>query len=567
MSSNKHKVVFVFDLIRYSPRESSADRSMENGMTSTDRRSGIATASNRSKQLRRRRAEDIARGAAAPSLEELAAMPPEEVQRVLHELHVHQIELEMQNEELRRAHVELDHERARYCDLYNLAPVGYCTLGEDGLIVQANLNAASVLGIPRDELVRQRISRFILKEDQDIYYLMRQQQIKSGEPQSCELRMIRADGTVFWANMAATIAQEEHGARVWRVVLGDITERKLTQEKLRIAAIAFQSHSGIVVMDVHRKILRANHAFTQMTGYSELEARGKTTALLRSGQHPTAFYEGVWLEVERTDLWGGEMWQRRKSGEDYPARITITAVRDETGKISHYVADHTDVTNNRLLEQQRLRNERAHRNMLVREVHHRIKNNLQGVLGILRRYANTHPATADAMHHAISQVQTISVIHGLQGRTVSAAVLQCELLCAIAKEIEDLWQTRITLDIAPQLSAYVIAEDEAVPMALVLNELILNAVKHGGQARGGVSIVVQQGSRSEAVQIKIKNQGQFVPDSRQAESHRSGLHLISALMPSDGARILREQQGIEVVTLLELEPPVIFPHIKEPLWQ
>jgi hypothetical protein len=78
---------------------------------------------------------------------------------------------------------------------------------------------------------------------------------------------------------------------------------------------------------------------------------------------------------------------------------------------------------------------------------------------------------------------------------------------------------------------------------------------------------VQQGSRSELVQIKITNQGQFVPDNRPVGSHRSGLHLISALMPSHGARILREQQGIEVVTLLELEPPVIFLPLKEPTWQ
>ncbi len=401
-------------------------------MKSTDRRRGIAVASSRSKLLRRGRAEGMVREMEAPSVEELGTMQPEELQRVLHELQVHQIELEMQNEELRRTHAELDAGRARYFDLYNLAPIGYCTLGEDGLIVQVNLNAASMLGLSRSELVGQRISRFILRDDQDIYYLLRQQQLKSTEPQACELRMVRADGAVFWASLAATAAQDESGVRVWRVVLGDISEHKLTQEALRIAAIAFESHGGIVVMDAAKKILRVNQAFTQLTGYTEQEAKGKTTSLLDSAQHSSAFYEGVWREVERTDLWDGEMWQRRKTGEDYPAHITLTALRDEAGRVSHYVGDHTDVTNNRLQEQQRLRNELAHRNMLVREVHHRIKNNLQGVLGILRRYANTHPEIANAMHHAISQVQTISVIHGLQGRAVSASVLLSDLLCAIS---------------------------------------------------------------------------------------------------------------------------------------
>jgi PAS domain S-box-containing protein len=493
----------------------------------------------------------------------LSAIPPEEMQRVIYELYVHQIELEMQNEDLRLAHVELDRERARYFDLYDLAPVGYCTLDEDGLIVQANLCAASLLSAQRDELVGQALSRFIVEEDHDIYRVLRQHMLGAGEAKSRELRMVKGDGAVLWVNVAATMTQDEFGAPAWRVVLGDITERKQTQEALRIAAIAFESHSGIVVMDAERKILRVNHAFTQMTGYSEQEAKGETTSILRSEQHPGAFYDGVWLEVQRHNLWEGEIWQRRKSGEDYPARITITAVRDEAGKVSHYVADHTDVTNYRLLEQQRLRNESAHRDMLVREVHHRIKNNLQGILGILRRYSNKHPETADAMHHAISQVQTISVIHGLQGRVVTAAVLLCELIGAIADEVQNLWQTPIAQELSLECMAYVLAEDEAVPIALVINELILNAVKHGGQVHGGVRVVVERGPQPGGVLIRITNHGEFIFDSKEVASNRSGLHLSSVLMPSHGARIVRDQREHEVVTVLELEPPVIFVHLME----
>ena len=88
---------------------------------------------------------------------------------------MHQIELEMQNEELRRAQVELDAARARYFDLYDLAPVGYCTVSEEGLILEANLTAATLLGVARGALVKQPLTRFILTEDQDIYYLHRKQ--------------------------------------------------------------------------------------------------------------------------------------------------------------------------------------------------------------------------------------------------------------------------------------------------------------------------------------------------------------------------------------------------------
>ena len=181
----------------------------------------------------RKRAEEIARGKAAPSPEHLEAMSPEETQRTLHELRVHQIELEIQNEELRRAQAELDAARARYFDLYDQAPVGYCTLSEQGLILEANLTAATLLGVARGALIKKPISQFILKEDQCIYYLHRKQLFETDEPHAFELRMLRKDGTVFSAYLAATTAQDAGGAPVCRFVLTDITERKQTEIKLQ----------------------------------------------------------------------------------------------------------------------------------------------------------------------------------------------------------------------------------------------------------------------------------------------------------------------------------------------
>jgi two-component sensor histidine kinase len=211
-----------------------------------------------------------------------------------------------------------------------------------------------------------------------------------------------------------------------------------------------------------------------------------------------------------------------------------------------------------------LLNEAAHRNLLVREVHHRIKNNLQGITGLLRQFAQQHPETAELIHQAIGQVQGISVIHGLQGRAVTSLVRLCELTEAIADEIQNLWQTPVTMNIPPLWLPWVIAEKEAVPIALVLNELILNAVKHGGKAQGNVSITLRKGLHPEGVQITIANAGQLVPDGGQTGTHRNGLQLIAALMPRHGARIAREQHGDQVVTLLELGAPVISLDLKEP---
>ena len=156
---------------------------------------------------------------------------PEVARRALHELRVHQIELEMQNEELRRTQEELEVSRARYFDLYDLAPVGYFTLSEQGLILEANLTAAKLLGVARGALVKQPLSRFILPEDQDIHYLHRKALLETGAPQAWELRLLRKDAAPFWARVEATTAQGADGAAVWRAVVSDITERKLEEEE------------------------------------------------------------------------------------------------------------------------------------------------------------------------------------------------------------------------------------------------------------------------------------------------------------------------------------------------
>ena len=178
----------------------------------------------------RQKAESLALEKAP--LENIDNLSPAEVKQMLHELRVHQIELQMQNEELKAAQEALDLSHARYLDLYDFAPVGYITLIEEGLILETNLAAATLLGESRGNLVNRPISRFILKEDQDIYYRHRKLLFETGEPQECELRMVQKDGALFfWAHLTATAAQYD-GEPVCRIVMIDITERKKHEEVL-----------------------------------------------------------------------------------------------------------------------------------------------------------------------------------------------------------------------------------------------------------------------------------------------------------------------------------------------
>jgi PAS domain S-box-containing protein len=179
----------------------------------------------------RRRAEEKAIADEAKTIEPLTRG---QVRELLHELRVHQVELEMQNEELRRAQEALEVSRARYFDLYDMAPVGYLTISAKGLILEANLTAATLLREKRGALPKQLLSGFVLPEDQEIYYLFRKQLFKTGATQACVLRIVRKDASPFWARMEATVTPDAAtDAIVARVVLSDITELKQAEEALR----------------------------------------------------------------------------------------------------------------------------------------------------------------------------------------------------------------------------------------------------------------------------------------------------------------------------------------------
>lgn len=138
------------------------------------------------------------------AVEDLAGMTPQDVARLMHELHVHQVELEMQNDELRHIATELEKTRDRYLHLYDFAPNAYFTVTEKGAIEQANLTAATLLNRPRADLVGQMFSRFIYRDDQDAWYLRRKRLIETGDFQAFQLRLVRDGGGAFFVNLECT---------------------------------------------------------------------------------------------------------------------------------------------------------------------------------------------------------------------------------------------------------------------------------------------------------------------------------------------------------------------------
>src|SRR5450830_967172 len=152
------------------------------------------------------------------------------------------------------------------------------------------------------------------------------------------------------ANKELVFQNEEKGKRAAELVIANKElvfqneEKEQRAAELVIAATAFESQEGILVTDANNVILRVNRAFTTITGYTAEEIIGKNPRQLKSGRHDAAFYAGMWKAINGTGEWAGEIWNRRKNGEVYPDRLTITAVKDANGKVTNYVANLTDIS-------------------------------------------------------------------------------------------------------------------------------------------------------------------------------------------------------------------------------
>jgi PAS domain S-box-containing protein len=182
----------------------------------------------------RRRATAVAEGRFAQETLVDAALSPEQSRQVLHDLRVHQIELEMQNEELRRVELQLDEERASYFDLYELAPVAYLSLSDSGSILKANLTSATLLRVDRRALINKPFKRFILWDDQGVYEHHLRQLTEGGPTEPCELRMVTQEGVTFWAHLEARLTTDRAGAPQHRVMLADISDRVRLEQALQV---------------------------------------------------------------------------------------------------------------------------------------------------------------------------------------------------------------------------------------------------------------------------------------------------------------------------------------------
>ncbi|MBI5081477.1 MAG: PAS domain S-box protein, partial [Chloroflexi bacterium] len=196
------------------------------------------------------------------------ASPPKKVDtpRLVHELQVHQIELEMQNEELAHSRAETESLLRQYSDLYDFAPIGYFTLARDDVIRQANLTGARLLGVERGALIKRRFGLFVSPQSRSTYNAFLEKVSKSGRQENCEIALLKNGSESIWAHIEATCSDD---GQECHVVVIDITERKRAEEEYR--TIIGTALDGFWITNMQGRFLDVNDAYCNLIGYSREE--------------------------------------------------------------------------------------------------------------------------------------------------------------------------------------------------------------------------------------------------------------------------------------------------------
>lgn len=438
--------------------------------------------------------------------------------------------------------------------------VGIVTVGDRG-IEWMNRSARRMFGGDLSDFFNLPISTVATSDPQHPFrqtgYV---QDMPEGQAHTFECQVKARDGRVFWVVGNAVATMGNTGRRQITYALLDIEWRRQAEARTAEAQASLQriiemAPLAITLRDARTlRVLQINKVAAAVAGLTPEQAVGRT---------PEELYEPQAAATMRADMQaaldGGQMIQReyRTRGDGiiqtWDARYLPLAAPGQPADQLLLVA--TDVTHQRAEEKAKLKAAIAQREMLVREVHHRIKNNLQGVAGLLQQIAAKKPEVAPAISEVVGQVQAIAQVYGLQ--VGSSGLLRLRAVVeAIAQSVQRTFSRVIALTVhGDPEHDWVLPEAESIPIALCTNELLTNAIKHSRE--GEVSCTME--CNDDGVRIQVRNIG-LLPDGFSLDQFPggvSGLGLVRALLPRRSAQLALSQEGLTVLTTIRLSPPGI----------
>lgn len=499
-----------------------------------------------------------------------------ETLRLVNELQIHQIELEMQNEELQQARAHAESLMDEHAELYEFAPTGYITFDHNGIILRINLNGASLLGVARSRLVNQPFAQFVAEYDQRVLRNFLEQVFSDQSHPSSEVVLLRAGAPPLVVEL--TGVRSSNGQQC-RVALSDVTQRRQAEDQLRasqvetsrLLSISDQSRRVLlnaaedqqaltkmlanlsarqdailaavpeilIEVDTHQLVSWANQAARAFFGEGVL---GTNAAALLVGD-PAVAESPQPLREDGLPVSYVENWHRRLDGEVRLLACRCRELQDVNGGSIGVLCSASDITEQHQTEQA-LRQSLHEKDSMLKEIHHRVNNNLQIISSLLRLQAGQidHPITQGALQEMQNRVRSMALIHehlyrcnNLAEVNLAAYIQQlCQQLCRAMMVSPETIQ--LHLDLTPVS----LTIDQAIPCGLLVNELVSNALKHAfpdGRA-GEVRVELHARTAGPGWRLRVADNGVGLPPDFSLDHLTSlGMKLCSDLTRQMGVQM------------------------------
>jgi PAS domain S-box-containing protein len=499
----------------------------------------------------RNKAEELLAGEKGPP-KKLAL----EIDELIHELQIYQIELEMQNEELRTAQLKLKTSQIRYFEFYDLAPIGFYTLDTNGWIMDVNLTGATFLEVGKNRLINRPFTRFIAPDSRKKFSNHVKRIIDSGTNQQCEIEIIKNKSPVYVHIESKAFFDENWNIKEILISAIDITERKNTENERReseefLKNIVENIPNMIFIKSADKlNFEMVNKAGEELMGQSREELIGKTDYDFFPKDEADFFTQTDREVLQNKKLL--DIPEETIENENLGQRILHTKkipILNKEKNPQYLLNVSEDITERKIVEEQ-LKKSLAEKEVLLREIHHRVKNNLQIIASLLHLQEGSldDEDLINILKESKSRVNSMAIIHETLYQSPNLSYLNFKRY--LEKLVYDILYTyeirKGIIDIQLDIDDINLNIDTAIPLGLIINELITNTVKYAFPQNEG-TITIKLKSLPENIEITIADNGIGLPKDINLENPETlGLQLVQSLIGQlDGKLKLNKDNGTE----------------------